>query len=804
MRRMVTFQKFMAAICCSALVLTGSTLVRAAVTPVGNVLPADNPLTDTINEGLPPNGNFPDSSEPTAQQTHYESKSVVPGYEAINAGVVVGQTSFGRLDIDGLQQLRYQTLVIGDTGQLNGQTRFGNGRVTITGLDALYNNDPNVNYPGLPAGFSSTAATKRPTDVGFDLYVGRAGTGVLDIHGGGRAEIQDAVLVGDQAGSNGSILVDGINSYLGSGNFIAPTGPTSTEPHAMYIGRLGIGSMTITNGGQVLAESQGVGAPGLPVIGAVIGGDAFQQGVDPVTGGVGTVTLDGLGSTWTIRNSLQLGGFDDPQPLGPNIESEGDDTNYDSTVGRGTLNVRNGATVSIIPPVNNVLLADVDLAIGRFGRINLYGGYISIGNPGGRLDNIRLINDGIISGSGRIDTGVFRNRYLGEIRVSASQHLIIDSSSRFENDTDDEPMLNFGKIEVFGTSDARAEFEIERAPNAIDNPIRPFINRPITNNQERAFDGGQISAQHSIMRFRSGIQNEGSMLFTAGMNIISGRVDNVTGPTRNGLFYVAPNTTVISEDDFSSGGVTPDAVAGFTPILDIDAGGSLIVENAKSLSIAGFLEMEVSIANPSRIQVAGDLGLDATLFLSFATDAISSLSHGDAFELMTFSGDIGGVDFSDPLQLTPDLTSNPILNVVTDAAFNLQFPNLDLIAMPILQSYYLFALDPSMVGPPNGPGAMGADFNGDGIVDGQDLVIWQANVGISTGASVLQGDADGDGDVDGDDFLYWQQHFGLPSGSGSGSGSFTDGLGSVPEPTTGILLALGGLLAWTTRRRGNC
>ena len=54
------------------------------------------------------------------------------------------------------------------------------------------------------------------------------------------------------------------------------------------------------------------------------------------------------------------------------------------------------------------------------------------------------------------------------------------------------------------------------------------------------------------------------------------------------------------------------------------------------------------------------------------------------------------------------------------------------------------------------------DFNGDGVVNGLDLNIWLANVGITTGASVVQGDADSDGDVDGDDFLFWQRNAGHP------------------------------------------
>ena len=52
--------------------------------------------------------------------------------------------------------------------------------------------------------------------------------------------------------------------------------------------------------------------------------------------------------------------------------------------------------------------------------------------------------------------------------------------------------------------------------------------------------------------------------------------------------------------------------------------------------------------------------------------------------------------------------------------------------------------------------AAGADFNLDGSVNGEDLLIWQNGYGTPTDATREDGDADGDGDVDGRDFLAWQ------------------------------------------------
>lgn len=58
---------------------------------------------------------------------------------------------------------------------------------------------------------------------------------------------------------------------------------------------------------------------------------------------------------------------------------------------------------------------------------------------------------------------------------------------------------------------------------------------------------------------------------------------------------------------------------------------------------------------------------------------------------------------------------------------------------------------------------LGADFNEDGDIDGEDFLAWQTGYGRfpGGGAAHADGDADGDGDVDGDDFLAWHRGFGL-------------------------------------------
>jgi pectate lyase len=86
-----------------------------------------------------------------------------------------------------------------------------------------------------------------------------------------------------------------------------------------------------------------------------------------------------------------------------------------------------------------------------------------------------------------------------------------------------------------------------------------------------------------------------------------------------------------------------------------------------------------------------------------------------------------------------------------------------------------------------------ADFNGDGLVNGDDLTNWRTGFGTPTGAGRTQGDADLDGDVDGNDFLVWQQRLGNGSPALSASNA-------VPEPTAIALAGLAVLAAVGTRR----
>jgi hypothetical protein len=91
------------------------------------------------------------------------------------------------------------------------------------------------------------------------------------------------------------------------------------------------------------------------------------------------------------------------------------------------------------------------------------------------------------------------------------------------------------------------------------------------------------------------------------------------------------------------------------------------------------------------------------------------------------------------------------------------------------------------------------DYNRDGTVNAADYTTWRnsldQNVAKGTGA-----DGDGSGTITRADYDIWKSHYGETfSGFASGSGSL---VASVPEPSSFVLLLIGGLFAACLRRQG--
>ncbi len=741
---------------------------------IGGTLMQDNPFT-LFNEGIPTTGNSINRIE-GMMQTNYEGRTNELGTSNVNFdNIIVGRSSSGQLILSGpFSVLNDEDLTIGDMGPLqgggSGNLFRGTGVVRIEGNGALYSNNPLIlPYPLT----TSPSVDPRPTDVGFDAYVGRSGTGSLYVSLGGRAEIQDALIIGDQPFSTGLMVVDGIDTIVRSGGFETPAGTPVNEVHSLTVGHLGAGTLTLSGGAQIFSDAPDDVFSEIPFA-AVIGGEHFITNQVPEGGGTGVVNVTGSNTNWQLRGALQIGGWDNIDgPFGPQMNlSEGDNVTYSNSVGRGTLNITQGGSVEVVPLDDEQISLPLEVISGRYGKIVMDYGTLSIGGNIGTdpqssepNDQIRLFNDGKISGDGEITTGVFYNRYYGEMEVGINQHMIVNALSQFTNPSLQlYPWVNWGVIRVIGNHDYQAELDFERS--TMDGLASPFQNRALTNIPATGRVAGFIQVNFGILRFRTGVENQGTIAFTGGENRVTGDVANLVGDsvtmTPNGLISVTGvGTHVIFEGSVANNGqfdirrdASPVEILGdFTQVFSPDP------------VYTGKLSLELVEGTPERLQILGDAILGGTLEVSVIGPAPQA---GDVYSVLAATGDLFGIFNA---QVLPTLA--PTLGWTVDYNYAL-----DTVALRVLSLSTV----------------MGADFNGDGVIDLQDLAVWQTNFGIVSGASPLQGDADGDGDVDGNDFLLWQMQ--ISPGAGSGAGNSL-----VPEPASMLLILMGGILAMGIRGR---
>ena len=251
-------------------------------------------------------------------------------------------------------------------------------------------------------------------------------------------------------------------------------------------------------------------------------------------------------------------------------------------------------------------------------------------------------------------------------------------------------------------------------------------------------------------------------------------------PTGNELFIVEGGG-----NDLISGGITDvtfstGKLESFITALYRDGGRNFLVPNLPPLGQI-----------PSKVGGPNEDGLDL-LSLMFNQDLSAKLDHLE----QTMAGiQIFRVDFysrfldvlADPGMFGFTNTTDPAFDeasgtVVPNPEQYLFWDNIHPTAEAhrLLGDLAVTAISPFMLVP---------DFDGDGDVDGDDFLIWQNGFLVSAGAALLDGDADGDGDVDGDDFLIWQRNFPYPTV-----------IASVPEPSSLVLLAMGGLMMLRRRK----
>ncbi len=181
-----------------------------------------------------------------------------------------------------------QTFVINNSSQQNITTNldidgsgylgvgyFGSGSMSIAEGISIASTDGYIGYKANSVGSAVVDGIGSSWENSGSLYVGRYGSGSLSITNDSHVTTSYYGNIGYKAGSQGSVIVDGVGSSLESSR-------------DLYVGNEGSGSLSITNGGNVTDDDGNIGYS---------------------SGSVGSAVVDGVGSSWRNSHSIYIGRY---------------------------------------------------------------------------------------------------------------------------------------------------------------------------------------------------------------------------------------------------------------------------------------------------------------------------------------------------------------------------------------------------------------------------------------------------------------------------------------------------------------
>jgi hypothetical protein len=200
------------------------------------------------------------------------------------------------------------------------------------------------------------------------------------------------------------------------------------------------------------------------------------------------------------------------------------------------------------------------------------------------------------------------------------------------------------------------------------------------------------------------------------------------------------------------GTLTLDGSATASPLLSFAA-------NAGNGGGSGSFELGPGGAS-DRIAIVGAQASDVTFFNNVLN--FNVLSGATAGDYTLFTADAAGAFTGLTLGGGGTITAGLSIGTGLGAGSSLKVVGNDIVLSAVI-----------------GP-AENADFDNNMLVNGNDLLIWQRNLGLSGSGTNATGDANGDGNVNANDLAIWKSRFGMTMSTGAAAG--------VPEPA-GLALA---------------
>ncbi|HEX2477215.1 MAG TPA: hypothetical protein VHK01_20840 [Lacipirellulaceae bacterium] len=684
--------------------------------------------------------------------------------------VIVGESGTGTLTIQNGSDVTSDQGLLGLNYVLD---LFGIGTVVVTGAGSTWTND-------------------------LDVWVGGEGAGTLRIEDGGRVENATG-FIGTFDGSFGTVTVTG-------------AGSTWHNSSQLQVGSHGTGTLTISGGGSV-SNSQGF--------------------VGSFDGSMGTVTVIGAGSTWNNVGELRVGADSDGELT---ISNGGSVTNTVGRIGDGP-DVTGAVTVtgpgSTWTSSENLYVADagdgtlvisrggnVENSSGRIGDQSGSAGTVTVTGPNSTWTN----NSGIIVGfagdgeltieAGGSATSVssitlgFTSPSTGEVTVTGA------GSNMATNLSVSVGQSGTGQLTISGGGSVSAGFNSSVGGNPSSTGTATVAG---------AGSSWTVADTLSVGFFGMGtldVENCGSVSSAEG---IIGREQGSTGTvtvTGNGSSWTIGGR-------LSMGGIAATGADGGNAQLNIHSGGTVDVAEDTVIFDNGFLFLQggtlatTGISGGSFIWSSGTLHVgifdgdltnpsDGTLAPGRSAGGTTILGDYTQSAGATLEIEIGGTatatqfDFVDitgtatlggELQLAlingfvPDpedefivFNAGDLLSFFTNAGNGQRVETIDGVGS------FLVHYGPTSIFNPNqivlsefAPARVPSDYNGDGVVDAADYVVWRKYDGSQAGYDL------------------WRANFGATVGSGAEASSNA----AVPEPTT-LFIVLVGTLATSIANVRQC
>ena len=666
-------------------------------------------------------------------------------------------------------------------------------------------------------------------------YIGYAGLGTLNIDSGGKYVSEGAEL--GTAGGAAVVTIDGAGSRMKANRALRIEGGgssiTTTAGGAVQVGnstsgpfatdRLIVGDSTANAAGHVIVSSgsrlnhHSVAhiAPNVNTFGTVVvtgansrfdvGGILFlgftggSGDLQVLAGGrVGAALVDISGSTPASQSKITVSG--------PSSLLAVSDAIKVGNEGFGAINILNGGTVTSlnanaglgetgsgainIDGANSVLRSTSNLGLNRASSLTLTsGGSLAVGDGSGPIPNGITVADNdpisanagglltIASGSTVATPGLV---FLSRNSAHSGRLLVTGANSTLTADTVFVAERGRGdaRIEAGGKINATGQFQVGSEAGGVGTAAITGAGSTVTTGGLTVglFSEGDLEIENGGKAVTS-FTNIGQFAGSAGAIAVSGansRLEVANGLTVGNLGAGALNV--------QSGGVVAAANVTVNSVSSLNLSGSSVVQS--SIDNSGLLSaFNSSVTGGVTLRANSQMSFDnATIgsLTQHASDLLVNLRGASDFDnlIVTGAASLGGdVEVSLSPGFSPTLGAQfPILTASSITGT----PTFDFSQAPLANGLiWNVALSPTslslVVATPGIPG----DFNGNGIVDGADFLLWQRGGSFNPLSS--------------GDLALWKANYGA-------SAMATHATDAVPEPHACLLGGIACVALW--RRRG--